>query len=429
MALTGSLVVSSFLQTLTQEYQITHRAHYHGTALYIAEAGIEEALAMMNYGSNRWGACGWSSSFTDYTKATNLTEIGGTAFVGSYVVSILGATNDYPVAVCTGIVDCASTTASDAINTNLVRAIRATLGKRPVYQWGLMAQSQVNLNGNSISIDSFDSSDPNYSNFDITTGFGTYDPSKNKDSGDIVSNAGVTNTISVGNADVYGHINVGPGGGVSVGPNGFVAALGQGVNGVVDSTRVSHSMSVELPPATLPSGWSSFSNLGEINGAFTIDGGSGGPLDLTASKINITSSDTIRFHSGYTRLYVSGDLAISGNASILIDQGAKVEIYVGGTVSIAGNGVANGDLRSTSFQLYSLNSGDVTISGNGQLIAALYAPQSEVTFSGGGESGAVIGAIVGKTINLGGHVSFHYDENLKKHGPTRGYSVMAWQEI
>jgi len=430
LALVIMVALDGFLSFLSSEYRLVHRTFSYGNAIYVAEAGIEEGFAVINYGSNDWSGTGWSVFYsTNYTKSvSSFSPLGSSTAVGRYTVNIYGATNDHPVIVCTGVVDTASAMVVGSSNSNVTRVVRVVLGKRPMFQWGLLSQSQINLNGNSIDIDSFDSSDPSYSNYDYSKGFGTYDSGKKKDNGDMASNGGITNTISVGNANVYGHASTGVGGAVGVGPNGFISALGQAQSGVIDSNRVSHSMNVDIPTPTLPSGFSSF-NLGAISGSTTISGGSSTPVDYTASSINLTGGNTITFSSGYSRLYVTGNISVGGTASIVIASGAKLEIYVVGTTSIAGNGVANNNQLATNFQLYGLGSSSVSVSGNGQLTGIIYAPQSAVTFSGGGASGAVAGAVVGNTITLGGHTEFHYDEALKNYGPTRGYSIVAWQEL
>ncbi len=138
---------------------------------------------------------------------------------------------------------------------------------------------------------------------------------------------------------------------------------------------------------------------------------------------------TMAVMTGYVRLLVLGNVKVTGTSGIQVQPGCKLEIYVMGTTMIAGNGIINSDGEATAAQLYSLGTGDVNVTGNGQLTAVVYAPQSSVTFSGGGASGQVTGAFVGKTISIGGKTSFHYDEALKQNGPYRGYAIVTWQEL
>ena len=77
--------------------------------------------------------------------------------------------------------------------------------KDPLYSKTRLAATQnINLQGNRISTDSFDSSDPLYS-----TG-GRYDPAKSKDNSDVViSGSGI---IAANNAKIRGRLRTGPGG-------------------------------------------------------------------------------------------------------------------------------------------------------------------------------------------------------------------------
>ncbi len=429
LSLVIMIALDGLMILLTTEYRMVTRTAAYGSALYVAEAGVEEGVAMLNYGNSNWSANGWSSSGSSYVKTVNnFSSLNNGSSIGSYSVVLSSITSTNPTVVCTGIVSAVGTTVSGASNTNVSRTVEVILSPRAMFQWGLLAQNQIDLQGNNITVDSFDSSNPSYSSW-TTNGFGTYTSSKDKDNGDVASNAGVTNTISVGNAGIYGHVATGLGGTATVGPNGFVAALGQATNGVIDSNRVSHSMDVALTPPTLPTSFSPIWSWSSINDGTVLYGGSSSPVDYRVNSINLSSSDQLVIHSGYVRLYVTGNTSITGNAGIVVYPGAKLEIYSGGSASIGGNGVANNDGRAYNFQFYELNSSSVSIAGNGQLTGVVYAPQSNLTISGGGSSGSAVGSFVGNNITMNGHVDFHYDEALKNHGPTRGYSVVAWQEL
>jgi hypothetical protein len=147
------------------------------------------------------------------------------------------------------------------------------------------------------------------------------------------------------------------------------------------------------------------------------------------TRVDLNGSKHLKFDSGYTRLYVAETVALVGNASIIVEPGARAEIYIVGSVSASGGGVVNNDGRAVSFQLYSLGTGSVSLSGSASFTGLVYAPRSSVTLSGGGAGNEVAGAVVGDTISLGGHIGFHYDESLRTAGPTRGYTIMSWQEL
>ena len=87
-----------------------------------------------------------------------------------------------------------------------------------LYMKAMVAKNKIDLNGNWVRTDSFDSSD--------TTGTyntnGRYDPAKAKDGGDVATNSRLIDSLDVWNADIYGHVSTGPGGTVVIGPNGAV---------------------------------------------------------------------------------------------------------------------------------------------------------------------------------------------------------------
>lgn len=427
LALTITIALEGFLSFLTTEYRMVHRTYSYGSGIYLAEAGVEEGIAMINNGNSSWAGNGWYSLGSDsYTKTiTNFTSSTGGS-IGQYTVNVLNSTNNNPVIICTGTVDTASSSIASAGTTNITRVVKAILGKRAIFQWGLLAENLIDLNGNNATTDSYDSSDTTstYSDYDFSDGFGKYEASKHKDNGDVATNSGITNSVSVGNADILGHVATGPGGTATVGPNGYVGSLSTHPNGVIQPDRISSSMNVNLPLPTVP--FSSGTSLGSVSSSTTIAGSAGStPVDYVASSVSLSGSEKLKF-TGYSRIWVTGNISTTGNALIELHDGAKVEIYVAGSVSIAGNGVQNDDGPPANFQLYALGSASTSITGNGEFTGVVYAPGSAVTIGGNGE---VNGAVVGNTITLSGNANFHYDEALRNNGPSRGYSILAWQEL
>lgn len=77
--------------------------------------------------------------------------------------------------------------------------------------FALGAATTINLQGSAIQVDSFDSSNTNYSTD------GLYDPSKARDHGDIVTTAYSGTALNLGNARVMGRLMTGSNGLVSLG--------------------------------------------------------------------------------------------------------------------------------------------------------------------------------------------------------------------
>jgi hypothetical protein len=84
--------------------------------------------------------------------------------------------------------------------------------------FALGVKQAVNFNGNYLTSDSFDSSDPASSNN------GRYDPARSKDNGDILAGLGLTNMILAGGIHVHGHVATGPGGIFLFGPNDAIGS-------------------------------------------------------------------------------------------------------------------------------------------------------------------------------------------------------------
>jgi hypothetical protein len=83
----------------------------------------------------------------------------------------------------------------------------------------IIAKQGINWNGQNALVDSFDSSDPAHSSN------GLYAVDKAKDNGNVAVNASITNVVSTGNQNIYGHVFVGPGG--TVAPLGIYGGIGE----------------------------------------------------------------------------------------------------------------------------------------------------------------------------------------------------------
>src|SRR5579862_2640974 len=80
----------------------------------------------------------------------------------------------------------------------------------------VVASQTIDWNGWKVVIDSFDSVNPNWSTA------GSYDPAKAKENGDVIVGGSIADSIGTATANVYGHVQVGPSGGVAIGSLGSV---------------------------------------------------------------------------------------------------------------------------------------------------------------------------------------------------------------
>jgi hypothetical protein len=68
----------------------------------------------------------------------------------------------------------------------------------------------------------------------------------------------------------------------------------------------------------------------------------------------------------------------------------------------------------------------IHLAGNGALSAAVYAPNADVRINGNGD---VMGAVVGRTIELTGNAAFHYDESLADLVADMPFGLDGWREL
>jgi hypothetical protein len=140
------------------------------------------------------------------------------------------------------------------------------------------------------------------------------------------------------------------------------------------------------------------------------------------------SSDNLTGGTLAAGTYWCNSINITGNSQLVLT--GKVTIYVKGSISIGGNGIVNNGVPS-DLQIYGTPAcTSVDISGNGQLSAAVYAPQADIVLNGSGTNGQVFGALAGKTVSFNGNGTvLHYDEALQKvKGVVVGFRTKTWQE-
>jgi hypothetical protein len=86
----------------------------------------------------------------------------------------------------------------------------------------LIAKKNIDLNGQNVMTDSFDSSNP------LKSTGGQYDPAKYRgDKGDVATDLAIIDSLNAGNADIYGHAHTGPGSpttAVEIGSNGYIGS-------------------------------------------------------------------------------------------------------------------------------------------------------------------------------------------------------------
>src|SRR5207244_2291976 len=120
------------------------------------------------------GANGWTLQSDGLYHAPRRT-------LGDNYYDVAISSNTFPSIYATGYVRI------PALSATISRSIAVNTSLSTVFRGSVAARVNVDLKGNYISTDSFDSTDPNYSTN------GRYDAAKRKDDGDIASTDGIIN--------------------------------------------------------------------------------------------------------------------------------------------------------------------------------------------------------------------------------------------
>jgi len=150
--------------------------------------------------------------------------------------------------------------------------------------------------------------------------------------------------------------------------------------------------------------------------------------DLGAVKLSGKQTLTISQPGDYKIT----SLDMSGQSTIKITTTGKVNFYfeggsTGGTTSIklAGQGITNPTGQPGNFGMWVPGQGDISLTGQGDLRAVIYAPKSSVKMAGNGQ---LFGAVVAKDINVSGNGTFWYDKQLMNNADLM-YRPMINQQI
>jgi hypothetical protein len=428
-ALIIGFALASYLLLVSNQNVSTMRSLAWNSAVPVLEAGAEEALTQLHYrGITNLSGDGWvytESPFgTGYQKSRSM----GQSYYQSLIIPsnqpVIYAIAYVPVPLRPNAV-IGSVFASVGFDWSgqhpgyVSRRARITTFAVPMFTKALVAKGSINMNGNNIATDSFDSTDPKYN-----TG-GLYDKTKSKDHGDVATTSGLQNVFSVGNANIKGNIATGPGGSVSIGPNGSVgdAAWVNAHTSGIQGGHYTDDMNADFPDVQPPftGGYGSPTG-GTINGVtynYVLGNGN--------YKLN-TMSGTV-YVGGSAVLYVPGNVDLSG---ITISSNACLKFYTGApSLKLSGNGVVNGTGQAWKFQLFGLpTTKSISITGNGALVGVIYAPQAALDLKGGGNNTEDFsGAGVVNSVTMNGHFNFHYDEGLSKYSPILDYRVTSWNEF
>lgn len=417
----GTLLIvalGSYVALNTHSHKMANRSFYSAEAVNMAESGLEEAIWSFNQANagdaTAWS--GWTISGNSARRTFNDFNLGANA-TGEVKVYV-----DYynPAPTMQPIVVAKATIALPGNQGTVSRMLEVKMKRRSYFAAGLVAKQNITFSGSTASVDSWVSDPDN----DPSTAALAYSSSRRRDRGAIGATS-VNATITVGNADIWGTAAVGGSStsAIDLGPNGRVGPFNTG-NGVKDAASVATDFAAFLDTVSNPTGGTVIASVGSTIGTT-------GTATVWRAP-SITGNLTV--YGDVTLVLTAGPgthaIDIEASEGITLAPGATLKIYTEGDVKIAGNGLANPNDKPDSFQLWGTSTStieqQIQLAGNGALKGVVYAPNARIHINGNGD---IMGAAVGKRIELDGNSAFHYDESLANWGSNTPFGVIRWREL
>ena len=434
-------VLATYLLVSQNEYSLVARSQTWNSSMALTESGVEDALSFINkYEGNFTMVTNWS---TAASAAEDNWTMNGTTYSMHRVINAKGDYYDVTIdnsnpssptitsAGQTGFslgavrspLMLAAVGVQLAANTTLInRKIQVQTIYSALFPGAISTITNIDLNGNNVRVDSFDSTQTNASSWNTNLAYGTYNSAKARANGNVATDSIMSGAISVGQANIYGRLDTGPNGSPTIGSQGYVGPLPQNGSGLQPG-YVADDMNMMFPSVTLPNGAKGWQSV-PANGIITASG----------SYYILGINNGLTINAPYVTIFVDGNISLSGNNAITVGTNAsRVSLYVGGpSVSFSGNSTVNNQTQNAAvlgiYGLPTLTS--ISLGGNAAYSGTIYAPQASFSFGGGGNNTYdFVGALVAYSCKLNGHANIHYDESLKRNGPGIGYIPFSWKEI
>ncbi|HEY2082157.1 MAG TPA: collagen-binding domain-containing protein [Verrucomicrobiae bacterium] len=396
------LTLGSYLVLASGQQGSVARSQRWNSAIDVAEAGIEEGLAQVNYSPNDFSANNWSVSGNQYSPPSQRSLVNG-----SYALAVIGGST--PTIYATGYVGAPIT------GQIIQRTVRVTTQVLPLFNVALGAVGNINMNGNNMVTDSWNSESTNLSNG------GQYTSSKVSTNGDVASEQGIVN---IGNQKIDGNLYLGPTATYTSGANQVLGTINKDYNVNFPDVTLPSSAPSASSPTVLNTNGTVYNYLPLDNATYTV-GNDNKPILVAAGHTNVTLIVTAQSFNPTAVVLLGG-----------MTNPPTLTIYdfppnPGGSVTLVGNGTGGASAaRPVNFIFYggpNLNS--VTFGGTSTFIGAIYAPEAVLSLNGGGNGNNIEGALIVKNATVNGHFDVHYDEALAKFGPAKGFVASSWQEL
>ncbi len=380
--------------------QLTYREAKSVKAFWLAEAGIQRGV--WEYKTN---SCQGLVD-TNGSACTSCSSCGGGN--KTLAVSMSNNAGDYDITInaANSLLTAVGSYPSRTHAKKIQRSVKYTIGQINPFAYAMFSKGNIVISNNA-TVDSYDSN------------VGSYGGANIKTNGDVGTNGGTIDVLTVGNnAVIMGDASTGAGGTIDVGNGGMI------------SGTQTHSNNISLPSVTVPATLTSLISNG------TLSVGNKGTTTLTAgnykySNINLANNSTLNV-TGNVSLYLTGASSLStGNGvTINVNSGATLKVYVDGVLNVGNNAVINNVSHVPSnLQIYSTYTGSdgVTLSNNGDMYGAIYSPNTKVTIN---NNGSYYGSAIGSILSLANNGEVHYDEQLNNLANPYASTVFSnWQEI
>lgn len=357
-----AISLASYIRLSTTASKISYRSHYSGVAMNAAESGLEQAMWSIGKQiasvSSAWD--GWDTTLGSTARRTF--SLGSVS--GGGAVSVKVYVNDRNIAT-TGPFAIARAIVTPVKGAAVEKWIKISLTKRSRFSNGLVAKNGITFSGNNAYVDSYNSK---LGDYDATLASGL----KNRNAkGSAGSTSVAMDSVSVGNADIYGYASVGTSNydGLDVGSQGKVTGDFLAAGGTIDYSRVATNFKAnfEVEPAPTQSATSVTiagdtvlprpANLGTDSKVVASDGTI--TYYYEANSVSLKNDEVLNITPGYkVVLTVNGSVSVGGNAAITLNAikdastgvitEPSLNLYVSGNIDIGGKGASNQVVTTTT---------------------------------------------------------------------------------
>ncbi len=420
-----TIMFLGYFWLLMGQSKAVERSQSWNRSMTLAEAGMEEALAQINWGPNPgfgdFSANGWTQHsgtnplVSSYGPPAERVLLDG-SYYSSFIATPAGGVGATATFYSTGFV-------TAPISRKLIsRKIVVTAAMAPLFPYAIDTKNGITLHGNSAVTGSWNSNDPKLStngqfwpghtgsNAPVAIESGTADIKNDTVDGNLYLGANVSNTNNISTSWATGSIftdyNVQipdvtlPAGAlwqIAVPTNVVTSNVSTNKKGVVTTTYTTNQMF-------------DFTQ----NGYYQIPAADGSiPIQIEAG---VTATMDIKATS-----FSPGSVNILGGQN---NSGNAVFYQESGSLSLGG---VPGGYRPANFIYYGLpNVTQVTISGNNTFVGVIYAPEASMTING--TPATIEGSVTVGTLTKNGNATVWYDTSL---GTTaqRGFVINSWHEF